>query len=160
MTAAVYATDSARRYHATAACKALRNAQDLSDWDCWDDYCRHQHPKPNPIREMTVTDALGAGKWPCAACWPGTAAALAISASEDDFGHEPVSNDVDRWGETTDDPPVCARCAVTVRALVPVVIDVDMQGRRITEEQWISYPEPVRWPCTSAIVLGLVPRPD
>lgn len=74
------------------------------------------------------------------------------------FGHEPVSTDVDYWGETTDDPPVCGRCSRTVRALTPVIVDVDMQGRRVTEEQWITYPESVRWPCTSAIVLGLAPR--
>jgi hypothetical protein len=93
--------------------------------EVWDDTCRH---KPAPTE---------------------------LGPSAEDFGHQPVSNDVDYWGETNDDPPVCARCKVTIRALTPVIVDVDRYGRRITEEQWVSYEEAVPWPCTSAIVLGL-----
>lgn len=129
----VTTTDGARRFHKTATCKALLSAQDLSDWDCWDlEYCHHQHPKPNPIREITLADAVGAGKWPCAVCWPGYAAALAISSSEDDFGHQPV----EVWGE-----PCCTRCSDH---------GIDEYG-----DPWLH---PTIWPCTSAIVLGLAPR--
>ncbi|TXJ78587.1 hypothetical protein E2C11_16400 [Streptomyces lavendulae] len=94
----------------------------------WDDTCHHQ-PKPTK-------------PGPC----PET------------FGHKPVSNDVDYWGETTDDPPVCARCARctrTIRAWMPVVVDQRPDGRVITRDQWISYEVAVLWPCTSAIVLDL-----
>lgn len=152
-TTLVYATDTARRYHATAACKALRSAQDLSDWDCWDDYCRHQHPKPHPVREMPVMDALGAGKWPCASCWPGSAAALAISSSEDDFGHVPVALDVvihDAWTRWS----ACSTCKARTTPLVCVRC-MEFDANRM----WRIPAHPVHWPCTSALILGLVPRP-
>ncbi|MFE9448334.1 hypothetical protein [Streptomyces sp. NPDC006739] len=92
----------------------------------WDDTCRH---KPAPTE---------------------------LGPSAEDFGHQPVSNDVDYWGETNDDPPVCARCTRTVRAWLPVVIGQHPDGRVITtEDRRVSFEVAVLWPCTSAIVLGL-----
>ncbi|MFF0790398.1 hypothetical protein [Streptomyces spiralis] len=129
----VHATDGARRYHATAACQALRNSQDLSDWDCWDDYCRHQHPMPRAIRELTIAEAIAAGKTPCRACYPQP---VPMPPAED-FGHRPVIGFVDGRALNR----VCARCAV------------------IKHAPGIWWHTSVRWPCTSAIVLGLVDRP-
>ncbi|GAA2457222.1 hypothetical protein [Streptomyces macrosporus] len=57
------------------------------------------------------------------------------------FGHEPVS-----FGGSL----VCARCKQT--AAQTWIDEYDNPRRR-------TWSEPVPWPCTSAIVLGLVPRP-
>ena len=97
----------------------------------WDDTCRHQ-TKP-----------------------------AELSPSAETFGHEPTSSDVDYWGETTDNPPVCARCTHTVRAWLPVVIGQRPDGSVITRdaEQRTAFEVAVLWPCTSAVVLGLAPRP-
>lgn len=101
MSAAVYASAGGTRYHATEDCRALRSGQDLSDWDCWDDYCHHDHPQPRATRETTAIEALGAGKMPCRVCLPGQTPAWYRSSSEDDFGHEPFEYDgVD----------ICQRC--------------------------------------------------
>jgi hypothetical protein len=124
----VYATDTARRYHASRSCLALRNAQDLSDWDCWDDYCRHDHPMPRVVREIAQREAVDAGKWPCHTCYPTGIQFPIIPPSSDSFGHEPFEYD---------GVPICHRCAIQHR----------------------SFLEAVPWPCTSAIVLGLAPRP-
>ncbi|WP_369167831.1 hypothetical protein AB5J49_08140 [Streptomyces sp. R28] len=76
-------------------------------------------------------------------------------ASTETFGHEPVQDDREFFGEVSDDPPVCARCTRTIRAWLPVVIDQEPSGRVITRDQWIGYEVAVLWPCTSAIVLGI-----
>lgn len=114
-------------YHKDPGCKMLRSGQDFWDYDCWEEYCNHKHPRPQAVREMTLAYALGKGKWPCSYCYPGSAAALTISPCEDDFGHEPYEYD---------GAVMCRRCFI----------------------QHKSYREAVYWPCTSAIVLGLVPR--
>lgn len=161
----VYASQGGRRYHATAACKALRNAQDLSDWDCWDDYCRHDHPRPRPVREMTTTDALGAGKWPCAVCWPNSAAALAISPSEHDYGHEPTYMDLGSCGmggcqcPGHYDAEVCARCVIVEYETSEQLVTDEHGNDQYVHGRWVIRRDPVLWPCTSAIVLGLAPRP-
>lgn len=79
--------------------------------------------------------------------------------SDETFGHEPVQDDSEFFGEAPDGPPVCARCTRTIRAWLPVVIDQRPDGRVITREQWITYEVAVLWPCASAIVLGLDTRP-
>jgi hypothetical protein len=76
-----------------------------------------------------------------------------LQPSGETFGHEPVALDAvihDAWtrhsacqacrARTT--PMVCARC-----------MEFDANG------MWIMPAHPVHWPCTSAIVLGLEPRP-
>ncbi|MEU8902132.1 hypothetical protein [Streptomyces mirabilis] len=80
------------------------------------------------IDEMTIVTAFGCGKEPCATCYPELRAALYRGNCEDDFGHEPFL-----WPGLPDaaNGYACARC-------------------------WTG--EPVAWPCTSAIVLGLAPR--
>lgn len=128
----VFATDTAPRYHSSRACRALRNAQDLSDWDCWDDYCRHDHPMPRPVRELSLTDAAAAGKWPCHTCYPAGIQFPPIPPSNDSFGHEPQWIAGDHF---------CRRCKD--------------RGQDDYGDQW-SYP--TLWPCTSAVVLGLAPR--
>jgi len=136
----VYATDGARRYHSSPACRALCNAQDLNDWECWDDYCRHEHPRPHPVREIDLAGAVAAGKWPCHTCYPAGVQFPIIPPSNDDFGHWPTKG-ISLFGLSED---VCQRC--TERGV------------------WYGDADNLRdvhtpWPCTSAIVLGLAPRP-
>lgn len=135
----VYATDGAPRYHSSRACQTLRNAQDLSDWDCWDDYCHHEHPRPRPVRELDLAAAVTAGKWPCHTCYK---ASVILPPSANTFGHAPTEFFAVR---------VCARCTTWDRNHW-----LDEWGNDHRSER---YPVPVAWPCTSAIVLGLVPRP-
>lgn len=128
MTQMVWTTETRdTTFHGTPDCKPLRHGQDQWDADCWDDVCTHRHPRPRRIREMPLTEALGKRKWPCAYCYPGSAAALMISPCEEDFGHEPYHYD---------GAVICMRCYTVAK------------GRH----------EVVYWPCTSAIVYGLVPR--
>lgn len=143
----VYATlnPRAERFHKTPTCPSFHNGQLLSDMDCGCyDHCYHRMPRMWRLKEMTVTDALGRGKWPCTYCWPGSAAALAITPCEEDFGHVPVNEYAGTpEGQRGASRIVCARCIIWNRWK-----DVGM---------WAG--QAVGWPCTSAIVLGLVPRP-
>jgi hypothetical protein len=58
------------------------------------------------------------------------------------FGHRPVLGFVDGRALNT----VCARCQTTVTHY----------DEAYRPSRWTR---PVRWPCTSALVLGLAPRP-
>jgi hypothetical protein len=158
MPATVFASTGGRKYHFDKACKAFESAQMLSDMDCGcDTYCTHRLPVMHGLVRMSSTKAAMDGKLPCLVCVP---AHLRELPEAETFGHEPASNDVDYWGETNDDLPVCARCTRTVRAWLPEVIGQHPDGRVITaEDRRVSFEVAVLWPCTSAIVLGLVPRP-
>lgn len=59
----------------------------------------------------------------------------------DDFGHEPFEYD---------GVPICARCYTTE---VRCSVDAFDTPRRLAVRRAVF------WPCTSAVVLGLVPRP-
>ena len=135
----VYASQGGDRYHETPECRALVSAQLLWDWDAPDG-----GPTVAPMNggyaalSTTALDALGAGKTPCAVCFPWSAAALARSSCEEDFGHEPV----DEYAEPGLSRIVCARCMHWTRWA-----DVGLSaGTRVA------------WPCTTAVVLGLVDR--
>lgn len=61
----------------------------------------------------------------------------------DDFGHRPHPNPLLRR--------YCARCRTRVRTTW------------VTEHDTVRYStetHPVPWPCTSALILGIAPRPD
>jgi hypothetical protein len=126
----VYTTENpTTAIHTDIDCTQMRSGRDQWDLDCWDDICTHRHPRPRRILEVTFAEALGMSrhKWPCAYCMPGSAAALATSPCEDDFGHQPYEYD---------GAVICRTCYIPHK------------GHR----------EVVYWPCTSAYVLGLVPR--
>lgn len=86
------------------------------------------------IEETSIVEAMGRGREACATCFPGLRAAWYRGNSEDDYGHQPVE-----VGGINGRARVCARCR-----------QADVYG--YAREDY------VRWPCTSAIVLGLVPR--
>lgn len=143
----VYATTPGARFHRARGCPAFASAQLLNDWDCGcDDYCRHRSPHLWSLREWTLEAATGDGKRPCTPCYPTPAEARAVLLpSGETFGHEPVD-------EYTGTAPgargvthlVCTRC-MTWTAWT----DTGLAAGARTP-----------WPCTSAIVLGLIPRPE
>ena len=159
MGAIVFASAGSRKYHFNQDCKAFHSAQELSDLDCGcDTYCTHRMPVMHALVRMSATKAAMDGKLPCLHCVPQHLREL---PDTEHFGHQPVSNDVDYWGETTDDLPVCARCSRWISAWSPVVIGQEPNGRVITSgEQRVRFEIAVLWPCTSAIVLGLADRTE
>lgn len=74
------------------------------------------------------------------------------------FGHEPFSDETEFFGEIPDDKPVCARCSRTVREWTSYTVGYDERAGVLWEEGWVHYWVRIPWPCTSAVVLGLVPR--
>lgn len=126
----VYATAQGRAFHATNDCNALYNGQSLSDWDY--DY---EFPPPAGARLPTTHAVQPATPEQATASGKHPCGYCKPTlALADDFGHKPVELDGDDF---------CARC----------------RDRGIDEDgdPW-SYP--TLWPCTSALVLGLVARPS
>jgi hypothetical protein len=145
MGAIVYASASPRAdtYHFDRKCTFLVYGQELNDWDCGCDWgCGHRGPQIHRIDRLSDNKAtIDLRLWPCRYCVP---AHLRRFPPSETFGHEPFTCD-DGTGRV-----LCARC---VRKKRPFSWDVD--GEKITGFTFL----PVRWPCTSAIVLGLAPRP-
>lgn len=139
MPATVYASTGGRKYHFDQACKAFENAQQLNDWDAPEDayLANWAYPKQHALVRMSNTKAATDGKLPCLACVP---AHLRELPEAEDFAHEPTKG-ISLFGLSE---VVCQRC--TERGV------------------WYGNADHMRdvhilWPCTSAIVLGLVPRP-
>lgn len=131
----VYYTSGGRAYHADPQCHGLTEGQMLNDWDCYDDYCFHKHRVTHPVRTAAPGYAAACGTWPCLLCFPPEL--RVFPPVYNDFGHRPVIGFVDGRALAQ----ICARCVMWTR-WGDVGIDVG---------------QPVRWPCTSAKVLGLVP---
>jgi hypothetical protein len=136
----VYTTAGGRRFHGDQRCQKLLSAQALSDWDY-----NYEFPPPSGARlprQHAITPsspqaAALAGYTACQACVP---PALALPATGETYGHKPLT-EPDLWGKPQ---LVCARCTEG--------------GARWG---WDNRLIRVFWPCTSAVVLGLVPRcPD
>lgn len=135
MSDTVYTTAGGRRFHADAACEALCNGRWIAGWVAGD-WGGHDG---GPLYPLTERDSLLAaldGFTACRGCVP---PALAFPLL-DDFGHEPVT-DIGWYGETE---TVCARCTEL--------------GLWWTTGGSNPRPVHVIWPCTSAVVLGLVSR--
>ncbi|MFJ4926882.1 hypothetical protein [Streptomyces sp. NPDC088736] len=136
-TGTVYATRTGAAFHARTDCRALLGGQLMNDDHrvFWlnRNAGRHLH-RPLPL---AIGDAWGNGRTPCTTCLPDVAAAFRDEPSVEDFGHRPVIGFVDGRALNL----VCARCTAIKRG------------------PGIWWHASVRWPCTSAVVLGLVPRP-
>ena len=128
-----------RKYHTNPACPLMINGEDLHDWG-GDDYGggftsgAYRRDDPNPQH------AAMRGKLPCLHCVPAELRVFPPLYGQT-FGHEPTKG-ISLFDQSAE---VCQRC----------------EERGV----WYSHGDdeltPVRvpWPCTSAIVLGLVPRP-
>jgi hypothetical protein len=141
MNATVYTTAGGRRFHADRWCRALESGRNLADTDCGcDEYCRHRMPQRHALDPRVPRVAVQRGFTACRVCVP---RAFALPPTGETYGHEPV----DEYAGTPEGARglsriVCARCIRWTRWR-----EVRLYcGRRVD------------WPCTSAIVLGLVPR--
>lgn len=149
MTAIVYASTGGQKYHFDKQCKAFDNAQMLSDLDCGcDTYCTHRLPRMHGLQRMSSTKAAMDGKLPCLTCVPQH---LREMPEAEDFGHEPIAVNQGMCGgcDTCGDAyetEICARCYT-----------IERFRSRFTGEM-STLRNGVEWPCTSAIVLGLVHR--
>ena len=138
MGAIVFTSAGSRKYHFDQDCSAFHSAQLLSDADCGcDTYCTHRMPRMHSLKRATASGAAIDGKLPCLACVP---VHLREMADTEDFGHWPTRGI--SLNSLADD--VCQRCT----------------------EWGVWYgnaddlrPVHIPWPCTSAIILGLAPRP-
>lgn len=138
MSATVYTTAGGRRFHDDPGCAPLDNGRYgaglvAGDWGGHDG---------GPLYPLGARTALGAallGYTACRVCVP---VADALPAAGETYGHEPVRDPIAGargWPQFD----VCARCSWG---------DVYYLGSPTKE------PVSVAWPCTSAVVLGLVPR--
>lgn len=122
------ANPTAERYHTDRACTLLRIGQSQRD-------TRHHHP----ILRSTLERAVAQGILPCTHCVP-TGQRILPSLSGETFGHDPIEYD---------GALICARCYTTN---THCSLDAFENPHRSTVRV------PVLWPCTSAIIYGLVPR--
>lgn len=132
---AVYLTRG-RKYHTDEACTLMVNGEDL--WDCDDEFCMHTSGRYRRT-EPSPQYAAACGKLPCLHCVPPEQRAFPPLYGQT-FGHEPVIGFVDGRGLAQ----ICARCVIWTR----------------WSDVGISVGVPVRWPCTSAKVLGIVSIAD
>lgn len=140
----VYTTRGSRVFHQTPTCRARTQGQNLNDWDfCCGDYCTHRAPRLWAVQETDLDNAIAAGKKPCGTCYgtPGQRHTT-LPPSTEDFGHRPFEYD---------GVPICTRCYTTEARCSIDAFEVPRQA---------TVRLPVLWPCTSAIVLGLAPRPQ
>jgi hypothetical protein len=114
----VFTTFGGRRFHDDSNCEALEAGRGLS----WNRY---------EVRVRRPEDAARAGYTACRVCVP---PALALPATGQTYGHEPV--------------PYLGRHIVCRRCTDPYTWWGARARRRV--------PSPMPWPCTSAAVLGLV----
>ncbi|MDX3714390.1 hypothetical protein PV733_36795 [Streptomyces europaeiscabiei] len=142
-TETVYATRTGRAFHATPDCRALLGAQLMNDDHKVFWLARNKHRTLHRVQPTRMVAAFGHGKNPCTVCYPELRGAIHRSNSEHDYGHEPM--DVITNGKHT--AVICARCQTSRTVWWP-------NGRCYVDDV-----RPVPWPCTSAIVLGLAPRP-
>jgi hypothetical protein len=133
----VYASRGGRAFHAAHDCRARESGSDLFD-GMGTRYAYRTEP-------TTIETVMGAGKLPCGACLPELLAGWFRTPCEDDFGHQPVDEYADTPFRTK--RVVCARCRTTAT------------GGFRWDGSWWRMSIATAWPCTSAVVLGLVPRP-
>ncbi|MFF1284379.1 hypothetical protein ACFVY4_27005 [Streptomyces sp. NPDC058299] len=128
----VYVTHG-RKYHVRADCPRMVYGENLHDWEGETDWGYDGFTAGTYRREdPSPQDAAARGKLPCLHCVPAELRLFPPLYGQD-FGHRPIVSFIDGRALNR----VCARCTTNTPTGV-----------------W-----GVRWPCTSAIVLGLVDRP-
>lgn len=139
MSATVYTTAGGTRFHFDRACWALAGGRDTSGYLAFER--GYGYDDRRPLHVLRTRSNLGAallGYTACRVCVP---PAHALPATGETYGHEPVH----MWP----DGIVCARCYTrTWHSAYAEPEDTE-------PERWDEIHN-VRWPCTSAVVLGLV----
>jgi hypothetical protein len=144
MSATVYTTAGGARFHFDRQCWALMTGREVSGYLAFER--GYGYDDRRPLFVLRTRSNLGAallGYTACRVCVP---PALALPATGETYGHEPVRGYLaDRAGERW----VCARCeSRQVRAYL---------DEWENPHRWVRR-SAVEWPCTSAVVLGLVSR--
>jgi hypothetical protein len=129
MITVVYTTSGATRFHWDRQCRALAAGRVLS--------LRQGEEGVYPVAGVDATAAALTGYTACRVCVP---PALALPATGETYGHKPVNEYAGTPFRTQ--RIVCARCVRWVR----------------WRPGGLAIGTYVAWPCTSAVVLGLVPR--
>ncbi|MEU5476703.1 hypothetical protein [Streptomyces mirabilis] len=127
-----------RKYHTDPDCPRMLGGEYLHDWDGDGHYDTGFTAGSYRIADPSAQYAAMRGKLPCLHCVPAELRVFPPLYGQT-FGHRPVIGFIDGRALTR----VCARCH-TLRPNGPRFFG--------------TAKEPVRWPCTSAHVLGLVPR--
>ncbi|PWG13929.1 hypothetical protein DF268_08670 [Streptomyces sp. V2] len=127
-----------RKYHVDPACPRMIHGEDLHDCegdDGWGAFTAGTYRREDPDPQH----AAMRGKLPCLHCVPAELRVFPPLYGQT-FGHEP------EWADF-------GTCVINVGACNCPRHD---EGQACTRCRRDS--RPVRWPCTSAIVLGLAPR--
>lgn len=137
----VYYSQGGKKYHADPNCRAWESGQGRWDWEP-----PEGHPDEGPwhggygVRRVSERFAYSkAGKRPCLVCLPGRRIPFPATSNH---GHQPAE-----WfarGQLVD--VVCVRCRITHWR------DVWEVDGDVIRASGISM---VKWPCASAIVLGV-----
>lgn len=139
MTAA-YVTHG-RKYHTDPNCPRMINGENFHDWEGDIDYGGGFTAGSYRREDPSAHHAAMRGKLPCLGCVP-PAHRVFPPLYGQTFGHEPV------WADR-------GSCVVAAGACNCPYHDEYLACDRCRPDG-----QPVPWPCTSAIVLGLAPREE
>ena len=151
----VYITHGAK-YHVDANCRLMNSGEDLHDYEGDVDY-GGGFTSGSYRKTGTVQDATMRGKLPCLHCVPAELRAFPPLYGQT-FGHVPKVAVDALDGPQPNKPRVCARCIRHVRKWSSRTVGYDERAGVQWENGWVYLQLKIAWPCTSAIVLGLVPR--
>lgn len=141
MTVETFFTETSTRYHQGESCQAFEHGRERWDYDSPDGYEPIRWPLP--ILKGSEQDALARGKKACAVC----IGERPLRPSAEDFGHRPSAGFMEGRAIGT----ICERCEITHRSST-----FQVEGETYTMTGRSS----VRWPCASAVVLGLAQREE
>lgn len=130
----VYVSRHGRRFHEDPKCRALGAGHMIFACRCGDPYCDCATDEVPAPEEVSIQQAAVLDLVPCATCYPGFQELAVQLPSDNDFRHQAI--DEYEGSPSNVIRRVCRRC--TTGPIGPA---------------WR-----VSWPCTSALVLGLVPR--
>jgi hypothetical protein len=145
---AVYVTHG-RKYHTDDKCPLMVGGEELWDGD-GEDYFHAAGSFRRTERDAQY--AAACGKLPCLHCVPAEQRAFPPLSGQT-IGHKPVDLGT-AIHEAWTNHSACQSCRARTTALVCArCMEFD------TNRMWKIPAHPVHWPCTSAVVLGIEPRP-